>query len=257
MAFLYEPKNSDLAKLIIRLQREDIEGLTTDDEDNNLALKLQLEELSITETFVDDQVFVGWYLFRPDPDEIALERAIERAITRADAKAEFLTCTGCESLFTRYQSFKAPCDRHFYCRECLANFFEYTIGDESLYPPKCCDHEILFDNVKTLLDDKLVARYAEKKIEYDTEPSKRTYCSGSNCSTFVPETGIQDEVVTCPDCGKRTCTICKEAAHRGDCPKDEDTQSLLELADNEGWQRCYNTECHRVVALTIGCNHIT
>ncbi|KAI4842474.1 hypothetical protein E4T44_03791 [Aureobasidium sp. EXF-8845] len=33
--------------------------------------------------------------------------------------------------------------------------------------------------------------------------------------------------------------------------------SLLELAATEGWQRCYNTKCHRVVALTIGCNHIT
>jgi len=257
MAFLYEEKNSKSAELIIRLQREDLKALAPDDEDINLALNLQLEELSIVETYIADHK-LGFDILRERfLDEEELKRTLELAILRHEARAALLTCTGCESLFTRYQSFKAPCDRHYYCRECLANFFEYTIGDESLYPPKCCDREIIFDNVKTLLDDKLVARYADKKIEYDTKPDKRTYCCGANCKTFIPETGIQDEVATCPDCGKRTCTICKEAAHRGDCPKDEDTQSLLELADNEGWQRCYNTKCHRVIALTTGCNHIT
>ncbi|CAD0084011.1 unnamed protein product [Aureobasidium vineae] len=225
MAFLFESKNSNLAKLAIRLQREDIEALTTDNEDTDFTLNLQLQELSIAETLIADL----------DRDR---ELALALAVTRHEAIAALLT---------------SPCDHHFYCFECLANFFEYTIGDESLYPPKCCDREIVFDNIKTLLDDKLVARYTEKKIEYDTEPTKRTYCCGSNCKAFVPETGIEDEVATCRDCGKRTCTICKEAAHRGDCPKDEDTQSLLELAEHEGWQRCYNTKCHRVVALTAGC----
>ncbi|KAI4755250.1 hypothetical protein E4T52_12802 [Aureobasidium sp. EXF-3400] len=254
MAFIYKPENYPLSQLVISLQREDLRAITTDDEDIDLALKLQLEELCITETLISDH-FVACRCFAER--DLELERTLEVAMLRHEAQAALLTCTGCESLFTKYQSFKAPCDRHYYCRECLANFFEYTIGDESLYPPKCCDREILFDNVKTLLDDKLVARYADKKIEYDTEPNKRTYCCGDNCKTFIPETSIEDEVATCSDCGKRICTICKEAAHRGDCPKDEDTQSLLELADNEGWQLCYNTKCHRVVALTIGCNHIT
>ena len=257
MAFLYERKNSRLAELVIRLQREDLEAFSPEKEDVDLALNLQLEELSIVETYIADYALVTSLLWTSSPDNKELERTLELAILRHEARAALLTCTGCESLFTRHQSFKAPCDRHYYCRECLANFFKYTIGDESLYPPKCCNHEIVFDNVKTLLGDKLVARYTDKKIEYDTEPGKRTYCCGSSCKKFVPETYIQDEVATCSDCGKRTCTICKEAAHRGDCPKDEDTQSLLELADNEGWQRCYNAKCHRVIALTTGCNHIT
>lgn len=246
-----------LARLVIRLQREDLEALTPENEDVDLAPNLQLQELSVVETYIADGQLAAKCSNLPGPDQVELERTLELAILRHEARAALLTCTGCESLFTRHQSFKAPCDRHYYCRECLANFFEYTIGDESLYPPKCCDHEIVFDNVKTLLDDKLVARYADKKIEYDTQPEKRVYCCGSSCKTFVPETNVQDEVATCSDCGKRTCTICKEAAHRGDCPKDEDTQSLLELADNEGWQRCYNTKCHRVIALSTGCNHIT
>jgi hypothetical protein len=254
MAFVIKAEYWILVELVIRLQREDFGAITPDNEDGSLALDLQLEELRITETRITD-FSVARDCFNEQDQE--LERTLNAVILRHEAQAALLTCTGCQSLFSRHQSFEAPCNRHYYCHECLANFFEYTIGDESLYPPKCCDREILFDNVKTLLDDKLVARYADKKIEYDTEPTKRTYCCGDNCETFIPETSIEDEVATCSDCGKRTCKICKEAAHRGDCPKDEDTQSLLDLAENEGWQRCYNSKCHRVIALTIGCNHIT
>ncbi|CAC9890602.1 unnamed protein product [Aureobasidium pullulans] len=254
MDFLYELENSDLANLIIRLQREDIGDVARDDEELSFALELQLQELSIAETLIADHQFLDELLGQIDCDR---KLALVLSGIRHEADAALLTCTGCDSRFTRHQSFKAPCDRHFFCFECLANFFEYTIGDESLYPPKCCDTEISLDNVKKLLDDKLVARYEKKKIEYDTEPTKRTYCHGPKCNTFIPESSIENDVATCSDCGKLTCTICKEKAHRGDCPKDEDTQSLLDMAEKEGWQRCYNTKCHRVVALTIGCNHIT
>lgn len=254
MAFLYESENSDLAKLIIRLQREDIGDVARDDEELSFALELQLQELSIAETLIADHQFLNELLEQIDRDR---KLALVLSGVHQEANAALLTCTGCDSRFTRHQSFKAPCDRHFFCFECLANFFEYTIGDESLYPPKCCDAEISLDNVKKLLDDKLVARYEKKKVEYDTEPTKRTYCHGLKCNTFIPGSSIENDVATCSDCGKRTCTICKEKSHRGDCPKDEDTQSSLDMAEKEGWQRCYNTKCHRVVALTIGCNHIT
>lgn len=254
MAFLYESENSDLAKLLIRLQREDIGDVARDDEELSFALELQLQELSLAETLIADHQFLNELLGQIDRDR---KFALVLSGVHQEAHAALLTCTGCDSRFTRHQSFKAPCDRHFFCFECLANFFEYTIGDESLYPPKCCDAEISLDNVKKLLDDKLVARYEKKKVEYDTVPTKRTYCHGLKCNTFIPESSIENDVATCSDCGKRTCTICKEKAHRGDCPKDEDTQSLLDMAEKEGWQRCYNTKCHRVVALTIGCNHIT
>ncbi|KAG2165428.1 hypothetical protein JADG_005167 [Aureobasidium aubasidani] len=254
MAFLYESENSDLAKLIIRLQREDIGDVARDDQELSFALELQLQELSIAETLIADHRFLNELLGQIDRDR---KFALVLSGVHQEADAALLTCTGCDSRFTRHQSFKAPCDRHFFCFECLANFFEYTIGDESLYPPKCCDTEISLDNVKKLLDDKLVARYEKKKIEYDTEPTKRTYCHGLKCNTFIPGSSIENDVATCSDCGKRTCTICKEKSHRGNCPKDEDTQSLLDMAEKEGWQRCYNTKCHRVVALTIGCNHIT
>ncbi|KAI5240734.1 hypothetical protein E4T42_08264 [Aureobasidium subglaciale] len=253
MAFLFEIKNWELARLVFRLQREDIDALAADNPELEYALNLQLQELSIAETLIADESFAIRAVIQYEEEH---RLAVSIAQNHLEAEAALLTCTGCESRFTRHQSYKAPCN-HFYCMECLANFFEYTINDESLYPPKCCGQEIPFEGMKTLLDNKLITRYAKKQVEYDTEATKRTYCSVSTCKGFVPASNTINEVATCPTCGKRTCTICKAAAHRGDCPRDEDTQSLLSLAKTEGWQRCYNTKCHRVVALTTGCNHIT
>ncbi|CAD0037545.1 unnamed protein product, partial [Aureobasidium pullulans] len=132
-----------------------------------------------------------------------------------------------------------------------------TIGDEALYPPRCCGQEISFESVQGLLNDRLQIRYREKKMEYDTEPNNRTYCHNTTCGSFIYAALIEDEAGLCLDCGRTTCTICKRATHYGDCPSDEGTRRLLELAENRGWQRCYNAKCHRVVELSSGCNHIT
>ncbi|KAH0377019.1 hypothetical protein KCU92_g9457, partial [Aureobasidium melanogenum] len=222
-----------------------------------VALELQLQELKIAQAVIDDnRAAVQFSMFGSDTER-DYQIAFGLAERFHEADAELMTCTSCMSRFSRHQSFRAPCGAHFYCHDCLKDLYEYTIGDESLYPPSCCKHEIKYDDVKAILGEKLVQRYNKKKIEYETEPKKRTYCCGPNCEAFVPETSIQGEVATCLDCGRRTCTICKEEAHRGDCPKDEDTQSVLELASREGWQRCYNNKCRRVVSLAVGCNHMT
>ncbi|TIA06049.1 hypothetical protein D6C83_08736 [Aureobasidium pullulans] len=153
MNSFYQPENVGLTGLIIRLQREDIGEVARDDEALSFALELQLQELSIVETDIADHQFANKWLWQLDCD---YKLALALSNLHHEADAALLTCTGCDSRFTRHQSFKAPCDRHFFCFECLANFFEYTIGDEPLYPPKCCDIEISLDNVRKLLDDRIV-----------------------------------------------------------------------------------------------------
>ncbi|KAI4734954.1 hypothetical protein E4T50_14504 [Aureobasidium sp. EXF-12298] len=260
--FLYDINNRDLPDAIsIRLQIEDlrraIEPVQPKGEDMRVALELQLQELKIAQAVIDDnRAAVQFSMFGSDTER-DYQIAFGLAERFHEADAELMTCTSCMSRFSRHQSFRAPCGAHFYCHDCLKDLYEYTIGDESLYPPSCCKHEIKYDDVKAILGEKLVQRYNKKKIEYEIEPKKRTYCCGPNCEAFVPETSIQSEVATCLDCGRRTCTICKEEAHRDDCPEDEDTQSVLELASREGWQRCYNNKCRRVVSLAVGCNHMT
>ncbi|KAK5164724.1 hypothetical protein LTR04_001645 [Oleoguttula sp. CCFEE 6159] len=146
----------------------------------------------------------------------------------------------------------APC-QHEYCFECLEELFRTSMTDESLFPPRCCRQPIPLDTVATCLPAHLVATFETKKVEFETV--NRTYCSSPTCSAFIPAQAIDGDVATCQGCSTRTCTICKGAAHSGDCPNDEALQQLLETATTAGWQRCQS--CRRFIELNHGCNHIT
>ncbi|KAG9965807.1 hypothetical protein KCU61_g1598, partial [Aureobasidium melanogenum] len=95
-----------IVKLVVRLQREDIEAIEPNNEDVDFALNLQFQELSIVETLIADHRFAVDCQLEPDQDR---ELALTLTVTRHEAIAALLTCTGCEALFTRHESFKAPC----------------------------------------------------------------------------------------------------------------------------------------------------
>jgi IBR domain, a half RING-finger domain len=161
-------------------------------------------------------------------------------------------CTACQE----YQEFskiaRAPCG-HEYCEDCLRNLFESSMTDESLFPPRCCKQSIPTGAVRIFLTSELIDQYELKKIEFGT--TNRTYCSSPRCSVFLHTENIDGDRGTCPDCGVVTCTMCKTAAHEGDCPADTDLQLVLATAAENQWQRCYS--CRRLVELDTGCNHIT
>ncbi|KAH6972053.1 hypothetical protein BKA56DRAFT_646182 [Ilyonectria sp. MPI-CAGE-AT-0026] len=143
-----------------------------------------------------------------------------------------------------------PCD-HKYCQDCVVRLYTDALTDESLFPPRCCRQPIPIDLAKPLLPPRLVGA---KEQELNTP--NRTYCHRPACSTFIPVQLIVADKGTCPNCEATTCVTCKAAAHQGeDCPNDETTQQLLELAQQQGWRQCYS--CHRLVELNLGCNHIT
>lgn len=262
----------DVARVTIRSEREVLvsfvgSGQTTRTID--LVLGLQFRELDIAEQSLHDRDLAAALQLKldegaeiqPTGDPQGKSNA-DREIASGPAKDKpatspaKCTCLRCTDEIPRQESFRSPCT-HDFCFECLADFFEATTRDEALYPSKCCGQEIPFESVQRLLDDKLRTRYTEKKMEYDTEPKRRTYCHNTTCGSFIYADLIEDDIGLCLDCGRSTCTMCKRATHHGDCPSDQDTRKLLELAENKGWQRCYNAKCHRVVELSSGCNHIT
>ncbi|OAL68634.1 hypothetical protein A7C99_0083 [Trichophyton rubrum] len=52
------------------------------------------------------------------------------------------------------------------------------------------------------------------------------------------------------------CCTCGGKWHKDeDCPQDEGSVEFAEIAEQEGWRRCYN--CSAMVELKEGCNHIT
>ena len=163
-----------------------------------------------------------------------------------------LPCVVCQQTSHFFDILTVPCG-HDYCRGCLIELYTVALRDESLFPIRCCSQEIPFEDASVFLPKHLGQSFLKKAEEYQTRD--RTYCSLRLCGKFIPTKEIVDEVVECPDCGSRTCTICKDEDHDGDCPGDLSLQVALDAAATNGWQRCYS--CRRLVELSQGCHHIT
>ncbi len=161
-------------------------------------------------------------------------------------------CVACQESKPAFDIIQAPCE-HRYCRECIGDLFETATTDESLFPPRCCRQNIPVDTVKDLLSKALIERVEQKRVEFGTP--NRTYCVWPTCSAFIPPDRIDGDIAVCPNCEQTTCTICKSAAHQGDCPNDTALQSLISTAEENNWQRCY--QCRRLIELEIGCYHMT
>lgn len=165
-------------------------------------------------------------------------------------------CIACGDTKDFFDVARVPCN-HEYCRECLESLFKASMKDESLFPPRCDGKPIQLSLVRFFLPAELAKEFEAKRLELSAK--NRVYCHDPHCSTFIPwpnavET-TKEDWLTCPQCDRTTCTICKAAAHNGDCPDDTALQQLVETAGNELWQRCF--QCHRFVDLEQGCNHMT
>ncbi|KAH0359485.1 hypothetical protein KCU65_g9938, partial [Aureobasidium melanogenum] len=284
MAYLHGGTDLKTADFVLQLQREELEAaLSEATEHDKVSLQLQLDELNLVETARNDTVaqeatndrrpsqpaafktvslLSSLFATEPSiyqgsaqktPQNGAIPNNVPDNEQGDDKQSKLLfTCVACTDTLPWSRILEAPCGHH-YCSECLSELFELSMKDETLYPPRCCQRTIPLEDAKLVLDPKLVRNFEHKSIELDTKD--RTYCFDPRCSAFIPAEHIADDVTGCPDCGKRTCAVCKAAAHRGDCPHDEALQQLLQAAEAQGWQRCYS--CRRLVELRHGCNHMT
>ncbi|KAI0472489.1 hypothetical protein F4859DRAFT_484383 [Xylaria cf. heliscus] len=161
-------------------------------------------------------------------------------------------CTACGELKHGTDLARAPCE-HEYCSGCLELLFQTAMSDERLFPPRCCRQVIPVDANCSRLSGNLVQRFEQKSIELSTRD--RTYCHHPTCSIFIPPSNIKDGIAQCPECAIQTCATCKGAIHQGDCPADEALQAVLQVAQQEGWQRC--PKCSTMIEHKTGCFHIT
>lgn len=204
----------------------------------------RLTQLYVSEKDLDDKTHQqaessAWAASRP------AQKPKDGPTTRA--------CLACTEHFPTRDITDSPCS-HGYCRGCLRDLFTLALTDETLFPPKCCNQPIPIDSVRAILSTELRGQFAAKKIEFETP--NRTYCHHPTCSAFIPLPFIRGDVAHCVQCRAETCAICKAGSHMGtDCPDDPSTQAVLELARQEGWQRC--STCKAFVELQIGCNHIS
>ncbi|KAI2463784.1 hypothetical protein F4781DRAFT_106431 [Annulohypoxylon bovei var. microspora] len=147
---------------------------------------------------------------------------------------------------------RAPC-QHEYCSQCLTHIFQNATNDESFFPPRCCKQPIPLGTNLIFLDAAVVEEFCQKALEFSTP--RRTYCHNHTCARFIPSTNYANDIATCDQCGSQTCITCKGVSHNGECPNDEQLQQVVQLAQNELWQRCQN--CSAMVELDTGCNHMT
>lgn len=161
-------------------------------------------------------------------------------------------CVACQETKKYFDVMSGPCN-HEYCRNCLRELFEASLTDESLFPPRCCRQPIPVQSVGIFLTKDIKQRFEEKMIEFSTP--NRTYCCNARCSVFINADEIEGDIATCGSCGSATCTLCKASAHNGECPHDTALHAVVDLANEENWQRCYS--CRSIVQLEVGCNHMT
>ncbi|GAW23835.1 hypothetical protein ANO14919_134120 [Xylariales sp. No.14919] len=189
----------------------------------------------------DDTVAAG----QPESSGWAASRQVNRSRQKR-------SCEACGERKHFAELSRAPC-QHEYCRQCLSRLFRDAIIDESLFPPRCCKQPIPLDRSLLFLDANVVRQFRQKAVELSTP--NRTYCHNANCAAFIPPANCSDTTAVCGECHRRTCTTCKGASHGGDCPNDVQLQRVLQLAREQGWQRCQN--CWGMVELNTGCNHMT
>lgn len=165
-------------------------------------------------------------------------------------------CVACGDTKDFFEVVRVPCN-HEYCRECLESLFRAALKDESLFPPRCDGRPIHLNQVRFFLPSGLAREFENRREELTSR--NRVYCHDPRCSTYIPWPdaieSTEGDWLACPQCGKTTCTICKAVAHTGDCPSDTALQQLVDTANRESWQRCF--QCHRFVDLEQGCNHMT
>ncbi|EOA82559.1 hypothetical protein ACJQWK_04919 [Exserohilum turcicum] len=150
---------------------------------------------------------------------------------------------------------------HRMCYSCLKRQFTLSVKDPQHMPPRCCTSEhIPLKYADRLFDDKFKVLWNRKFQEYTT--ANRLYCPTKGCGQWIKPSKIKMDptygrkYARCSTCNTKVCVLCNSKFHtKRECPKDEETNRVVEMAKEQGWQRCYS--CKAVVELKEGCNHMT
>ncbi|TVY36667.1 putative E3 ubiquitin-protein ligase [Lachnellula occidentalis] len=140
-----------------------------------------------------------------------------------------------------------------YCKPCLKSFLLRVAKDESLFPPKCHRQPIDTSIIEADFSVEELAAYRSAELEFTS--TDRVYCANPECAKFIPISQRSLDRASCEACGAGTCMHCKALAHDGVCPSDKARQSLIDLAVEQGWQKCFG--CGEMVFRLEGCDHMT
>ncbi|KAF3936143.1 hypothetical protein ABW19_dt0200954 [Dactylella cylindrospora] len=175
--------------------------------------------------------------------------AAKRRLTHIYSKEKNAKCTICQDTYLGYEVVRLNCG-HRHCHDCLRQNYQCVLNDPTAYPPKCCSILPLMETA-FVLDDAELKTILELKVSY--EASKVIPCFSCQGDIFLSDIGR--DAAYCLKCDKLTCTTCRKEMHSDLCPEDPETESLKQLAKDQGWTQC--PKCNRVIHRTAGCTNMT
>ncbi|KPM39932.1 hypothetical protein AK830_g6607 [Neonectria ditissima] len=166
-------------------------------------------------------------------------------VSRTGSLGELVECVSCLDGFSVKDVIKVPC--HSYCRVCFVRLVSAAVQNEQQWPPKCCLNQIPVQTIVRYIPSNLKKTFQERSSEWDIPVGDRIYCSHQGCNLIIKPQSI-DKKKRQGTCDNRhaTCTICRDAGHKGrECERDPDMDLTNILAEEEGWksQRWRTCEC--------------
>ncbi|KAF3915254.1 hypothetical protein ABW20_dc0110442 [Dactylellina cionopaga] len=155
-------------------------------------------------------------------------------------------CTICGDTFLGFELQRLNCG-HRHCSECLERNYQYVLDNPASYPAKCCKGLPLTDTSFVLSDAQM---RVVLELQQTHEASKIISCFSCQGDIYLSDIG--KDAAYCIKCHKLTCTTCRKEMHQDLCPEDPETDSLRNLAKEEGWTQC--PKCNRLIHRTAGCN---
>ncbi|KAL6402936.1 hypothetical protein AUP68_12265 [Ilyonectria robusta] len=176
-------------------------------------------------------------------------------ILKPGTPEELVECVSCLDDFSPKEVIKVTC--HSYCRDCFVRLVSAAVQNEQQWPPKCCLNPIPVQTIVRFIPPDLKKTFQERSSEWDIPIGERIYCSHQGCNLLIKPQNISTKKRegTC-DNHHSTCTICRDAGHKGkECERDPDMELTNMLAEEEGWKRCFN--CNALVEHREACQHMT
>ena len=194
-------------------------------------------------------------LYGDSQDEAGPSVPYKRQADALDKLArEAFECMGCRDGFRWADTTQLECG-HGYCEPCLRAFIMAGVANRDLVlvPPRCCGTAVPFGVIACTLTEAEMEDFQHAELEKATKD--KTYCANPDCGRFIAPANIVAGEAICSRCQARTCAVCKNVGHEGDCPEDPDIQATLDLGTENKWQRCFS--CRSLVEIDWGCNHMT
>ncbi|XP_045787342.1 E3 ubiquitin-protein ligase RSL1-like isoform X2 [Trifolium pratense] len=260
------------------MEQQDIVPYISDDDDDNYA-----EELQLQQTLMDSLITSNSHsqnapclASSSKPVDVGLVYNTEqkRFVTKEESSSSIIICEICAEPKKTEEMFKNQRCYHSFCSECVIKQVATKIQDKISIvscPGLNCKGVLDLESCRSLLPKELIDKWNDSLCESLFITVPKFYCPFKDCSAMLldeNEGGGEEEYIReseCPFCHRLFCARCHVPWHPGiGCEEyqnlnvdERGREDLLvrELANQKKWKRC--PRCRFYVEKNEGCLHIT